>query len=536
MVEVPGDEEEEVLTDESQSSKGIVSSVVGHVSLSKRISSSIKKVMLASELTTMIAMPLAETEEELEAAEEIPKKKKKLFQLTSSPKCELCSNTVYKTEECLDSAEHVFHKLCLRCTTCKSNLNGKQMIVNESQERLLESQYRMHQDEGCLYCWRHGNIIRGSVIQGTLGGDHASSRIKDKEMLENNEIKEKREGIQKQMELQVGDVVPLCNRCGGSIESSGKIIVSGMERFHQVCPENTREAKLKPRILVKKAEGRPVVQIYNGASSLPISFLFELNATSKEAALLAKSKIIDLAFHLDTQAKGNTAKQLNTSTPKLRLQLRHDDQFVNVDPAGTEYAPIPDFIYWSTVLFSKKQYFMMMEKQGTLYFFKTNPGPNIDVTLASKKFHLDPKERSFEKVSGSKSFRVSVVDKHGKTAVIEIVTEFLFQIYNWENSICSIAGSDPEAMRITFRVFKLQHQVLQQVVCSFDLKQRTLTHLNEMVISYSAFPEIDENAKEDPLAQLKSDLKEKVDMVLKENELEKRAVIKKKKKSKCSIM
>lgn len=85
MVEVPGDEEEEVLTDESQSSKGIVSSVVGHVSLSKRISSSIKKVMLASELTTMIAMPLAETEEELEAAEEIPKKRRSCFNLQVLP-------------------------------------------------------------------------------------------------------------------------------------------------------------------------------------------------------------------------------------------------------------------------------------------------------------------------------------------------------------------------------------------------------------------------------------------------------------------
>jgi len=473
-------------------------------------------------------------DEEAKPAEEAAPKKKKKFQAKASPKCTHCGKSVFKTEEVLDSTDSKFHKSCLRCATCKTSLVGRQPIDEDGADSLLKSQYRVA-DGGNLYCDRHAQKTRGTIVKTTSVDDMARLRKNEtKTITEDEELKKKTASVKKEMELTVGDNIPICGRCGGSLDGVEKIVVSGMERFHEVCPENPTEVQQTPRYFIKRQEERPVVMIL--PDELPdtkaLTFIFDLNVESKREALLQKKKsTAKVLFDPDSGTRAGLYRKLasshKTTEPSFSMSIRNVQGLTRIEPSGFEHTVSTDFVMSGMVQHKNKTRYARLvafpDVKIVLYNSEADVGkkPAYELLLDGES-EAELVERT-EKASGG--FGVTGRRMKGdkiseEREELQLATTHMYKAQSWfeavKDAIENIKiedSADHTHEPICFRYFKVVAGVLHQYVLYFhysrQLNEIGLRDSGYLLLSQFPEPSLEEEVKADPLANLKKNLEVK---------------------------
>jgi hypothetical protein len=475
---------------------------------------------------------------------------KKVFEAAAAQKptpCLHCGKTVYKTEHAADSKDRVFHATCLRCVTCKTPLLGKEPITDRDQLVLSPSQYRHDlgepEEEGLeptrpqLYCHKHGLRTRGTVHEGTTGKDERAKRaVKEAAALHAAaERAQQNDAIKEEMEVLMGDAAVICARCGGALANEAKVIVSGMEKFHDgPCPDEHVDGARKPRHFVKKAEARPVAVLTIGER--PFTFMFDLDEASRRATLLpSHAGPAHLRFPPDAKQASGTERKVSSEAAlaDMHLKLRHAPGATHEDPTGIKHAPQLGLAIAGALC-------LLGDKEGKLRGKKA-PGPDAKLAAA---LHYDGRLELGRAGGPVLSPALSVgpaataslrlrADEDGPGFALMLApgepailfhTDNDFQAIAWLHALQHVVKTlasekqeQPEAaqqqQRIVFRLFLVQSKVLHHFVYTFavDTKALRLRCLDDAEMFLSEWPEPtpQETTRADPLAELKKHNAEK---------------------------
>jgi len=347
--------------------------------------------------------------------------------------------------------------------------------------------------------------------------------------------------------------VTVCSHCGGPLDGPGKIVVNGMERYHEICDPAVLSKARAPRFFVKRVEERPVFML-GVDNSKPKSFLFELDASSKKHALRqdnSRDPVI-LLFHPDEQShdglqrtlkrRGSSAMgsddeddndaDIDFGSVRFSCILKHGETFSTTDPRGTEHPIAVDTILTGPLIRGGKKVYA---------HFSASPDPMLTLYNSEKNLELRRKPQLQLVFNGqSDAIRPDPEDKHkfyvkghrvrsesrlsSRSEEVEFVAPSIADQMTWQHALeASLDLMDEletddslsaNSTRIVFaRLFKLQQGVLQQMVLPFlyDFKTCMVTVRTPAQLFLTEYPElsIEEEAHVDPLAQLKEDLQEK---------------------------
>ncbi len=252
------------------------------------------------------------------AAAQPEEKRKVVFSVKASPQCAFCTKTVYKTEETMNSKNVVFHKECLRCFHCKASLAGKEPVTSQTGP-VRTAQYRVEEGTGNLLCDKHA-VSRVNVVQGATK-DTKTRRQSEIDKIE-KETHERNLQVRDSMQYSIGDLTPVCSRCGYALEKDQQIIVSGMERFHAVCPTAEEAAKMirSCRFFAKKLPERLATTFTcDKVTKTPHTFLYEIDKDSvTQAMMLQKHETCTIVYKPDTAARAALKRKLMVPQPNNR--------------------------------------------------------------------------------------------------------------------------------------------------------------------------------------------------------------------------
>jgi hypothetical protein len=268
--------------------------------------------------------------------------KKRGFTVSESPKCTSCGKSVYATESCSNSKGAIFHKDCLKCSTCKCALSNKEPITDDA-SKVGPEQYRVKEGVTTTFlCHKHA-VVHKHVTLGA--GVHSVARDEDELRTVSMSISARNAVTRERMETMSAESFPTCSRCGAFITPAQKMLVQGFNRLHEVCPgkEESDSVVLSTRHFVKKAEERLVVLFSNTPTSTPLTFLYSLNKDSLSAGLRCKKHDdVVLTYDVDSSMNSNSKRKVGAVdveefNVKLKGELSGDLGFTPLDIAPPVY-------------------------------------------------------------------------------------------------------------------------------------------------------------------------------------------------------
>ncbi|KAH9256967.1 hypothetical protein BASA81_004788 [Batrachochytrium salamandrivorans] len=281
-------------------------------------------------------------------------KKKFTFTPLTLPKCFRCGKDVDKLDLCKDGKELVYHKNCLKCSTCGTSLARKERV--EFNPNLTSAWHMTHsqfvESDFQLFCNKHNprqDVVRRSSIKTQ---DIAQKYVLEEDLVELGHSRKETNQMAKSILEQSGGVTNeiLCGRCGSSIETSQAISVSGLEKFHQVCPskEEIAQSNKSLKYFLKKLPDHLAIQLQWDAE-LPKrshTFLFLLDKDTWKRAHLSTGNTCQVEFFPDPDAADPVVH--NFQVPNKRgfdAQVKHYPahfKFSNPRSGGNEIVPTYD--------------------------------------------------------------------------------------------------------------------------------------------------------------------------------------------------
>ena len=256
--------------------------------------------------------------------------RKQSMTVANLPKCKKCNEAVTALEQAKDSKGTIFHATCLKCTECGVKLAARE-CVSASATRLTSSQYVIA-DSNKLFCDRHAPMADKARRKNSIKGQDITEKAVDENELKKmgSNRKELNEKAKEVLEESGGFSSELkCGRCGSAITSSQQMTVSGMMRYHQVCPtkEEISKADKSVKYFLEKIPDRlAAVLTCDGRTKKPHTFLYIRNPVSyKEALKQAASgtRQVAVVFDSDVDARDQIPKNFTVPDEQsFDLQLK----------------------------------------------------------------------------------------------------------------------------------------------------------------------------------------------------------------------
>lgn len=314
-------------------------------------------------------------------------------------KCKRCDESVGKTEEAKDSKGLIFHVACLKCSTCGVKLTARE-CVSTSAIRMTSSQYCQQGQE--LFCQQHAPTVENARRKNSIKGQAIDKRAVEGDEL--NQLGSSRRDLNEKakevLEETGGFSAELkCGRCGGVITKNHKITVSGMLRYHEVCPSKDELAKADKSVkwfLERLPDRLAAILTCDAVTKKPHTFLYARDNASYKDALKQSlaSKRVSVVFVPDAGERDQIPKNFVVPTERqfdVNLRGFSLGNFT-FDALENEPKQVPSVGEKKLTVIKQAIATGVFMKMEALYFYDET---NKETPVYAEKLIL-----SFEKISG----------------------------------------------------------------------------------------------------------------------------------------